>query len=506
MVLRILCAVLALSAAVSALATDQELDARLQVIKTEDRAFNGRVRDSLVRELRGEIRQRMASDSNVADAMSRLDRLEAILEESHRQGRKSLARMRQLGMRRDSTQLRLELARYTQRHPDQPLPSMDSLLALPVVAPPVEAPAEPAPDLAPPPPPPPPVPPAPAPDSPKVASPPPPTSAIDSPTRILSPHDSSTGRLGCSEASPTARFLTPDPRHPLVVRDSLLVVRARIFSSCGLHHVEIRGDSGALRMLDLPDRPTGVLSFEDRLAPGPTPGRLFLLACDTNMRCARDSVVLLAPPLIPPWIPWTSGGLVLLGLLTGLTILFRRPAATPEATARGVQYRAPLPASPGATKGDIHRILKSAIAAVEKEYPRGPRVVCRFSSSIPPIDIEEKEIESTFRQLVRLPMSRAGLRGTVLVATGRGPVNMEVVIEDNGPDLDEELIRTLFDPAMIKNKERQGMDKELSLAGAALAKAKGHLSSEARIDGGLRLRIRLPLPSTGTARTSSLLK
>jgi len=83
---------------------------------------------------------------------------------------------------------------------------------------------------------------------------------------------------------------------------------------------------------------------------------------------------------------------------------------------------------------------------------------------------------------------------------------MEVVLEDNGPDIEEPALRTLLDPGTPKNRERQGLDKDLSDAALIIAQLRGHLAAEPRIDGGLRLRIRLPLPSATGPRATSLLK
>lgn len=305
------------------------------------------------------------------------------------------------------------------------------------------------------------------------------------------------------------RILRPTGGEPRISDDSALVLQIALVAPCPLARVQITRDSTLVRILNIPTGQSGSFELDDAISVTPTSRVVAVVACDTFRTCARAELALRPRQTIPPWIPWTSGGLVLLGLATGVFALFRRPAAsgsTPEAKqARGLSVRTAKARPATNQPTDIQESLRAVIADAEKEASRGPRLVSRLNTAIPAVDADAQQLERAFRSLLKLPLLRAGLRGTVLVATGRGPVNMEVVLEDNGPDIEDASVRTLFD-AGVKNRERQGLDKELAEAADILGRLHGHLAAEPRIDGGLRLRIRLPLPSASGPRAASLLK
>lgn len=281
-----------------------------------------------------------------------------------------------------------------------------------------------------------------------------------------------------------------------------------IVAPCPLDRIELHRDSLLVHAFQLPANKTGAFELDDAILVPPGSSEISIVACDTFGSCRKSSLWVGSRRAIPPWIPWASGGIVILGLLTGVIALFRRPASTPKGDVRGVIVRpnAPRPPIPSAgSRIDILQILHQIIVDTEKSLPRGPRLVNRLNT-VPPVEGDAADLERALTSLLRIPVARAGLRGTVLVATGRGPVSMEVVIEDNGPDVDDATLRLLFDHSSPKLRERQGCDKEFLEAADIIVRHHGHIAAEPRIDGGLRLRIRLPLPSASGQRATSLLK
>lgn len=483
---------LGLFAPCSALVSDAELDALLQSSRSSHAAGRGSERDSLIETARTAIRARLAADESAPSALERLDEIERFTTRTEKDRRSALAGLKARAEAGDQAGVRKAHAEFAKRYPKAALPSLNELLALG----------------------------APAPSSTPASLP-----SSDSCTTTLrapgcpdtlaapaqpAPSDSAIAPSRCPDGPPSAVFLRPNSHQAIVSRDSTLVLQARINAPCTLRELLLLSDSFPARRVDFPAGRSGTFEFDDAISVPPAAQVLHLVVCDTFGTCARAHLPLRHPARIAPWIPWTSGGLVLLGLITGLVVLLRRPPSAAKSPApahpRGIQLRSAPPPSATDSSTDLQEVLRRIMSAAEKEFPRGPRVISRMNTTIPPLVGNSADLEKAFSHLVRLPLARAGLRGMVLVATGRGPVNMEVVLEDNGPDLEDAALRTLFDPNTPRSRDRQGLDRELAEAADILARFRGHLSAEARIDGGLRLRIRLPLPAASGPRENSLLK
>jgi hypothetical protein len=429
---------LGLIAPCSALVSDAELDALLQSSRSSHAAGRGSERDSLIETARTAIRARLAADESAPTALERLDEIERFTSRTDKDRRSALASLKARAQAGDENGVRKAHAEFAKRFPKAALPSLSELLAL-------GAPASPAPQPQ-------------LPPSDSCAGTPrgpgcPDTLSASVPPR---PTDSAVAPTACPDGPPSAVFLRPNSHQAIVSRDSTLVLQARIHAPCTLRELVLLSDSFPARRVDFPAGRSGTFEFDDAISVPPAAQVLHLVVCDTFGTCARAHLPLRHPARIAPWIPWTSGGLVLLGLITGLVVLLRRPSAAKapaSAHSRGIQMRAAPSPTAADSSIDLQDILRRIMSAAEKEFPRGPRIVSRMNTSIPPLVGNPAELEKAFSHLVRLPLARAGLRGMVLIATGRGPVNMEVVLEDNGPDLEDPALRTLFDSNTARSRD-----------------------------------------------------
>lgn len=452
-----------------------------------DAAGNGSARDAIIQDIRTELRSRIAADSAAASAVAFLDLLDEVLDEQKTTRDGLIGNLRAQAAKGDTLHLRGPLESLRRRYPGAPIPSLESLLQIARKQAAAVAPTDTADSCATP---------EGCPQPIKVKAP---------ANQVETPRDT-TG--SCFEGSPKTTILRPSGS-TLHLPDSALLISMRIKAPCRLGSLELRIDSEVIKKYDLGSRPMDSFDLDDAISIAKEVHEISITACDSFKNCHRSTLLLAGPDRIPPWIPWSCGGIVVLGLLTGVVALFRHPSAgAGGSNARGIHVR-PTQPSPGnaGTHGrfDVLQELKRIVATQEKDIPRGPRVVTRMNA-LPTLECDPQQLESALDSLLRLPIARAGLRGTVLVATGRGPVSIEIVLEDNGPDLDDASLRQLFDPSAPKLRDRHGYDKELLSAADCIMRMQGHLSVEPRIDGGIRLRIRLPLPSLNGPRASSLLK
>ena len=268
--------------------------------------------------------------------------------------------------------------------------------------------------------------------------------------------------------------------------DSLLRLRAKVTAPCGLSRLDLFVDEVLTRGLPFPTGKGLAFDFTEAVPLSKGIHRIDIVACDSAGICIR-SVPLESKLVEPvsPWIPRTVGALVglcvLLGAALGLRRLSHHPSSFPSI------HTAPLPPCSGVSAAIRHRLQLVA----REMGATFPALSLRLPDDPPPLSIDPESLGEAFGNLLRLHARRCGNSGQILVALGEGPLHVEVVFEDTAPTPDEEIIPVLLDPARISLKERMGLDRELDAARQAIARGDGGLSMEARIDGGLRTRVRL---------------
>lgn len=270
--------------------------------------------------------------------------------------------------------------------------------------------------------------------------------------------------------------------------DSVHPVKVRIDAPCGLSRIDLFVDETLLRSFPVPMGKVGSFEFSDGVALTAGVHHLDIVACDSFGVCSR-SVPLesrTSKP-VPPWIPKAVGALVGLCVLLGAALAIRKRASHPAPVHHTATV--PLPDSTGVSSTIRHRLQ-----LVAKEIgPSFPAVSLRLPDAPPALSIDPESLGEAFGTIVRLHARRSQQGGQILIAMGHGPLSAEMVFEDTAASPDEQIIPSLLDPSKPRLKERMELDQELELARQAIVRATGSISMEARIDGGLRTRVRLKL-------------
>lgn len=271
--------------------------------------------------------------------------------------------------------------------------------------------------------------------------------------------------------------------------DSIVPVRVKITAPCGLSRIDLFLDETLVRSFPVPVGKSGTFEFTDAVAMTTGIHRLDLLACDSAGICTR-SIPLeskVARP-VSPWIPRAVGGLVGLCIAMGLALSLRK--LTLHSAGHGHSTSsAPLPQSSGVSATIRHRLQLVA----KETGPSFPAVSLRLPDAPPDLSVDPESLGEAFGNILRLHARRTKDGGQILVAMGHGPMSAELVFEDTGPTPDEDSIPLLLDPAKPNLKERMDLDQELESARQLVVRSNGSMSMEARIDGGLRTRVRLKL-------------
>jgi hypothetical protein len=250
----------------------------------------------------------------------------------------------------------------------------------------------------------------------------------------------------CPDGPPRTRFLRPEG--PTVRQtDSAVVLTMRILSPCPLDSLELastpwwQGNTPIRNPHRIRSTWTTRSASTRKLAkfpfPRATPSEAAIVPRSSSPPDPRG----------PSVDPMDLRGIVVLGLLTGVVALFRPLPGF----GRFQRARHPGASNPTCSCHIRHdREVRRGPGAERKSWPTGEGHSARPKDRHAPecassLECDPQRTRIGAGRTSALAIARAGLRGTVLVATGRGPVSIEIVFEDNGPDIDDGTLKLMFD-------------------------------------------------------------
>jgi hypothetical protein len=143
----------------------------------------------------------------------------------------------------------------------------------------------------------------------------------------------------------------------------------------------------------------------------------------------------------------------------------------------------PIPSSVEAGPG-----LSRMIQDLCKESPQ--MISLHLPQSLPESSIEPEGVKAAVAALLEF-FARRKAKG-ILVAAGCGALSVEIVLADAGPDITDADRERFLDWSVPTLPARMELDARLRNACEFLASKGGSLSLEARLEGGVSIRMRLP--------------
>jgi len=127
-----------------------------------------------------------------------------------------------------------------------------------------------------------------------------------------------------------------------------------------------------------------------------------------------------------------------------------------------------------------------------KDSPQA--ISLHLPSPLPPLPLPRQSVEQALSAFLEF-FARRRARG-ILVAAGCGALSIEVVIADAGSDIADGERAAFLDWGAPTLPSRMGMDEALRTAHVFLHSVGGSISIEARLEGGVCLRCRIPRKRT----------
>jgi signal transduction histidine kinase len=150
---------------------------------------------------------------------------------------------------------------------------------------------------------------------------------------------------------------------------------------------------------------------------------------------------------------------------------------------------------------DLHAGLDEALSLLGAHLRHEGVTVEKNYAALPVLLVRSGEVNQIFLNLLTNAWQAvSGLRpAEIRVTTRLLPTAVEVVIEDNGPGVPDELRTRIFDPFFTTKPAGQGTGLGLSISAQIAARHGGALSVESAPSGGARFVLRLPLVAVTSA-------
>jgi two-component system, NtrC family, sensor kinase len=144
---------------------------------------------------------------------------------------------------------------------------------------------------------------------------------------------------------------------------------------------------------------------------------------------------------------------------------------------------------------DLHAGLDEALSLLGSHLRHENVIVEKDYASLPELWVRAGEVNQVFLNLLTNAWQAVSGQkpAKIRVATRLLPTSVEVVIEDNGPGVPEELRTRIFDPFFTTKPAGRGTGLGLSISAQIAARHGGVLSVEEAPHRGARFVLRLPL-------------
>lgn len=109
--------------------------------------------------------------------------------------------------------------------------------------------------------------------------------------------------------------------------------------------------------------------------------------------------------------------------------------------------------------------------------------------------IDSKLIDRAIENIVRNVIHYVGDNGHIQITLEASNVMQKIIIEDNGPGVDEQMLQYIFQPFYSEKKPHangKGYGLGLAIANECVLLHQGSITAENRKEGGLRIVITLP--------------
>jgi signal transduction histidine kinase len=145
---------------------------------------------------------------------------------------------------------------------------------------------------------------------------------------------------------------------------------------------------------------------------------------------------------------------------------------------------------------DINQELLKALEIVKSETGLDPQIE-KCLTNVPAILSEPQKINLAFSSLLRNAFQALRQEGgKVKLSTVRLDEQVEIIIEDNGKGIDQQELKTIFDPKFVPQAGKVRSSWGLATSRQIFSQHKGHMELKSRLGYGTQVKVTLPISAS----------
>jgi two-component system NtrC family sensor kinase len=147
---------------------------------------------------------------------------------------------------------------------------------------------------------------------------------------------------------------------------------------------------------------------------------------------------------------------------------------------------------------DINALLQEVLGFLEQEALFNHIYFeLVFDENLPMIFSDRGQLQQVFLNIINNGIDAIGNDGEIVLTTSsKDNATIDVSVCDNGPGMNSEIIKRIFDPFFSTKEAGKGTGLGLSITYGLVKKLGGHISVDSQVDQGTTFTVSLPVNFT----------
>ncbi|MFW2366484.1 MAG: sensor histidine kinase [Desulforhopalus sp.] len=144
----------------------------------------------------------------------------------------------------------------------------------------------------------------------------------------------------------------------------------------------------------------------------------------------------------------------------------------------------------------VNEIIKEVLLFLENSMIHNRiQVEQKFSPDLPPITSDQLQLQQVFLNIINNGIDAAGKDGTISISTELVDQKVQIIIEDNGHGIAEDILPYIFEPFFTTKDTGKGTGLGLSITYGLIKKLSGDINVQSTVGQGTAFTLTFPLKS-----------
>jgi len=145
-------------------------------------------------------------------------------------------------------------------------------------------------------------------------------------------------------------------------------------------------------------------------------------------------------------------------------------------------------------KVNINEIIREVLQFLENSMTYNRiKIELKLGDNLPPLTSDRLQLQQVLLNIINNAIDAIGRDGEISIITYLVAGDIRIVIQDNGPGIDEEILPHIFEPFYTTKETGKGTGLGLSITYGLIKKLGGDITVRSKLDVGTAFTLTLPL-------------